>query len=145
MTKEQNNQEKQAMQVPQIDLNITNKELREQAKDPTFWQEQWHTLRLIWRLLRDPEVPVYLKLVPLAAVVYLFVPIDILPDMIIGLGQLDDLTVLLLGAKAFTNIVPQHLVTKHRQSILSEAGLYHTDDTALQNTIIFDNDENQSP
>ena len=37
------------------------------VKDAGFWKEIWRQVRLVWHLLRSPEVPIYLKLVPLAA------------------------------------------------------------------------------
>jgi len=54
-----------------------------------------------WRLLWDPHVPIWTKLIPLASVLYLVWPIDLLADPILGLGQLDDLAITVLGMKAF--------------------------------------------
>ena len=51
----------------------------------------------------------------MAAIAYLLMPIDILPDMIPGLGQLDDLGVLLLGAKMFIEMAPQDIVQRYLQ------------------------------
>lgn len=141
MSNEHKQKENGNMNSAPLDLATQNKQVRERAKDPTFWREQLHTVRLIWRLLRDPEVPVYLKVIPLAAVVYLFVPIDLLPDALLGLGQLDDLTILLLGSKAFTNLVPDHLIERHRQDILHEDGFYLDDEDKLKDAIVIDNEQ----
>ncbi len=52
-----------------------------------------HRLRLAWRLVRSPRVPWRARL-PLAGVLlYLALPIDIIPDFIPVAGQLDDLLV----------------------------------------------------
>jgi uncharacterized membrane protein YkvA (DUF1232 family) len=52
-----------------------------------------HRFRLAWRLVRSPRVPLRARL-PLAGVlVYLALPIDIVPDFIPIVGQLDDLLV----------------------------------------------------
>jgi hypothetical protein len=55
----------------------------------------WENIRLTWRMLRDPRVAPYAKvLLPVLALVYLISPIDLIPDMILGLGQVDDLGVI---------------------------------------------------
>ena len=47
--------------------------------------------RLVFALMRDRRVPLAAKLILPAAVVYVVLPIDILPDIIPVLGQIDDL------------------------------------------------------
>lgn len=70
--------------------------------------------RLVWRLLRDGRVPLYLKLIPLATFGYIVILIDFIPDIpLIGLGQLDDLTALLLGWKLFVSLSPRDVVEEH--------------------------------
>lgn len=76
--------------------------------------DQFH---LIWRLLWDREVPFYLKMIPVAACIYLISPVDFIPDAFLGLGQLDDLGVLLLSGQLFAQLAPQHLVAQHRAEI----------------------------
>ena len=88
-------------------------ELPERARDPGFWREIWQQVRLVYYLLRDPEVPVYLKLLPLAAVLYVLFPLDLAPDIWPVVGQLDDLTALLVGAKVFVEMAPPHVVARH--------------------------------
>ena len=73
----------------------------------------WQQARLIYRLFLDPEVPFYLKLLPVAAAAYLLFPFDFLPDVIPGFGQLDDLTILIVGAKMFIELAPQHVVDRY--------------------------------
>lgn len=50
--------------------------------------------RLLWRVARDDRVPWQAKLVAGGAVAYVASPIDLLPDFIPGMGQLDDLYLL---------------------------------------------------
>lgn len=70
--------------------------------------------RLAWRLLRDSRVPAWVKLIPAAAVAYLVSPIDLVPDLVIpGLGQMDDLAILLLSAKALVDFSPAEVVREH--------------------------------
>ena len=96
--------------------------------DPGFFREVWQQARLVYYLLRDPEVPFYLKLVPFTAVIYLLWPIDLLPDVLLGLGQLDDLTALLVSSKVFIEMAPPHVVARHMDEIRMNDGLTANDD-----------------
>ena len=64
----------------------------------------------------------YLKFLPFLAIVYLFVPVDLVPDFLIGLGQLDDVTILLVGSKIFIELSPAHVVAKHVGRIREQDG-----------------------
>lgn len=86
-------------------------------KDPGFFREVWQQARLVYYLLRDPEVPFYLKLLPFTAVIYLLWPIDLLPDLAPVLGQLDDVTALLVTSKVFIELAPPHLVARYMDRI----------------------------
>ena len=107
-------------------------------KDAGFFREVWQQARLVYYLLRDPEVPFYLKLVPFAAVIYLLWPVDILPDFAPVLGQLDDLTALLVSSKVFIEMAPPHIVTRYMEQIRASDGLSTTDD--VDEKIIIDPD-----
>jgi uncharacterized membrane protein YkvA (DUF1232 family) len=50
-------------------------------------------LRFVWVALRDRRTPKRAKLAMLAAFGYLVMPLDIIPDIFVGLGWLDDLAV----------------------------------------------------
>ncbi len=84
--------------------------------------------RLIWRLLRDKRVAIWAKAIVPATVVYLLAPIDLLPDAVLGLGQLDDLTVLLLGAKLFMDVCPKEIVQQHLAEMSSVKAGYRVVD-----------------
>ena len=53
------------------------------------------------------------KLIPPAALGYVLFPVDIIPDVALGLGQLDDIAVLLLGIKLFIELAPPDVVREH--------------------------------
>jgi uncharacterized membrane protein YkvA (DUF1232 family) len=82
------------------------------SKNP-FQQGEAHTnlgpmdnLRLTWKLLRDPKVAPYAKVVlPILAIVYLILPIDLIPDVILGLGQVDDAGVITFLGYLLVNFV----------------------------------------
>lgn len=83
------------------------------SAQPGFFGELWQQARLAFALMLDRQVPIYLKVLPLAAVAYLLFPLDFLPDLVPGLGQLDDLTVLILGAKIFIDMAPPDVVQRY--------------------------------
>lgn len=89
--------------------------------DLGFLKELILQARLVWRLIRDPEVPFYLKLLPALAAVYFISPIDLLPGLAFpGIGALDDLTAVLVGAKMFVEFVPPHIVARHTEELEAE-------------------------
>lgn len=93
----------------------------EKLKDVGFLGELWQQVRLVFQLLKDREVPIYLKILPFAGILYTLFPIDIITDVIPVLGQLDDLTILLIGAKVFIEMAPQQVVARHLAAMRGEA------------------------
>ena len=87
---------------------------------PFFLAEILRNARLAWRLLTDPRVPLRPKMIVPATLFYLVFPIDIVPDIILGLGQLDDLAVLLVGLKLFIEMSPRHLVHEHADALRTD-------------------------
>ena len=74
--------------------------------------------RVAWKLFRDPRVSKVTKLaIPGLAVAYLLLPIDLVPDFLPGLGQLDDLALIALGIKMFIDLSPQWLVQFYRDQL----------------------------
>lgn len=106
--------------------------------DPGFFREVWQQARLVYYLLRDPEVPFYWKLVPFAAVLYLLWPVDFLPDLAPVLGQLDDLTALLVSSKVFIEMAPPHVVARYMEQIRVSDGFSATKDADVDEKIIID-------
>jgi uncharacterized membrane protein YkvA (DUF1232 family) len=74
-------------------------------------------IRLVWALLRDGRVPAQQKLILAGIGAYLFFPIDLIPDFVPVLGQLDDLAVVLLGLDLFIRSAPADLVNEHLAKI----------------------------
>ena len=83
-----------------------------------FFKEVYRQIRLAWRLLWDPRVSWALKLIPPLTLLYLISPIDILPDWVIpGLGELDDVAVIMLGVKLFIELSPLPVVREHLRDL----------------------------
>jgi len=79
--------------------------------------------RLVWRLMQDERVPTWLKVgVPLVVALYFLSPVDLIPDFILGLGQLDDIGVILLGMALFIRLAPQLVVDEHRHRLNQQTG-----------------------
>jgi len=71
--------------------------------------------QLAWHLLIDRRVGLLLKLIiPGLMLGYLIFPVDLLPDFIPVLGQLDDLAILALGIKIFIELSPKDIVREYR-------------------------------
>jgi uncharacterized membrane protein YkvA (DUF1232 family) len=70
-------------------------------------------LRFAWRLFRDPETPGIVKGILPAVLLYLASPIDIIPDFIPVLGQLDDLLVLAAGLGLVLWLTPGYVIEDH--------------------------------
>jgi uncharacterized membrane protein YkvA (DUF1232 family) len=82
-----------------------------------FLGELMKQIRLVWRLLTDPEVPTWVKFIPPLALLYLLSPVDLVPDPVLGLGQLDDLAVILIGMKLFIELSPRGIVQRYRDEL----------------------------
>ena len=55
----------------------------------------------LFPLLRDPKIPFWAKAaIPAIAAAYVISPVDIIPDFLLGVGQIDDIGVILLAASA---------------------------------------------
>jgi uncharacterized membrane protein YkvA (DUF1232 family) len=77
--------------------------------------------RLAWRLLNDGRVPGWVKLVPLFGLLYFLSPIDLIPDfMLPGLGEVDDVVMILLALKVFVDLSPSGVVREHLDDLLGK-------------------------
>jgi uncharacterized membrane protein YkvA (DUF1232 family) len=69
--------------------------------------------RLVWGIERDSRTPIGLKALLAAALAYVVLPVDLIPDVIPILGQADDLTVLLLVLDLFIQNAPAEVRAEH--------------------------------
>jgi len=97
-------------------------------RGPRGWAALVKNVRLGWRLLRDPLVPAWTKLIPAGAVLYVVLPTDLIPDVLFGLGQLDDLGVLLLALRMFISLSPAQIVQRHLAAMSAVDGTYRVVD-----------------
>jgi uncharacterized membrane protein YkvA (DUF1232 family) len=91
------------------------------AQTANILTETVRTLRLVWRLLNDTRVSLWPKLIIPATLAYVIWPVDFLPDVIPGLGQLDDLAIVLLGVALFIELCPKAIVEEIRRELRGSA------------------------
>jgi uncharacterized membrane protein YkvA (DUF1232 family) len=80
--------------------------------------------RLSLRLLREPAVPLAAKGLPVLAALYVASPLDLVPDVIPLLGQLDDLGIILIALQAFLKLCPTAAVEFHRAAMAHRRKYY---------------------
>ena len=78
-------------------------------------------LRLAWRLLRDERVSALKFALPALIALYVFTPIDAIPDFFLGLGQIDDLGLITGGVLILSRLIPKlapgHVVDEHLRNM----------------------------
>lgn len=73
-------------------------------------------LKLILKLMGDPRVSPWVKLVPIGAFIYLVSPVDIIMG-IPGIDALDDAAVLWIGSTLFVELCPPEVVQEHLREL----------------------------
>jgi len=74
--------------------------------------------RLLWRALRHPQAPLWLKLGTAGLALYLLSPVDLVPDLVPALGLVDDIVLIPLLLAWMLRCLPATL----RRDIGAEAG-----------------------
>lgn len=69
--------------------------------------------RLVIRLMMDRRVPLRVKLILPAALVYLIWPADLVPDIVPILGRIDDVLVVIFSLVFFLGTAPREIVMEH--------------------------------
>ena len=86
--------------------------------DWSRWKEKVRALRREAHILssaaRDPRVPWYARVLILGAVAYAISPIDLIPDVIPVLGQLDDLVIVPAALALAIRMIPPEVLAEHR-------------------------------
>jgi uncharacterized membrane protein YkvA (DUF1232 family) len=86
-------------------------------------------IKLILRLIGDRRVSVWLKIIPVAGVIYLFSPLDLIPDIALPLvGELDDAAVLWITNYLFIELCPPEIVQEHVRALTTATPKAESDD-----------------
>ena len=79
-----------------------------------FFQDLIVRVKLILRLIGDKRINFFLKLLPIAAAIYVISPVDLLPGVAFPvIGALDDAVVIWLGTTLFVSLCPDDIVQEH--------------------------------
>jgi uncharacterized membrane protein YkvA (DUF1232 family) len=70
-------------------------------------------LRLLWNVVRDPRVSMFVRGGLIGVAAYLALPFDVVPDWIPVLGQVDDVVILTVGVRALLRQVPEPVLREH--------------------------------
>lgn len=77
-----------------------------------------HFVRLLWRLIRDRRVPIYLKGLLGIAVLYVLSPLDLIPASVALLfGVVDDFVIVVASVNWFLRRVPRDAVDDHLRTL----------------------------
>ena len=70
-------------------------------------------IKLGYRLLRDPRVPIKHKAFLVGALAYLVAPVDFIPDFIPLIGRADDLLILTFALNSLFEVAGEAIVQEH--------------------------------
>lgn len=105
-----------------VDVDAAQKRLEE-----TFWPKLFRMIGRVpfaesaaaaWYCAIDPETPNRAKALLFGSLIYFVAPFDATPDFIVGLGLLDDATVI----ATVLSIVGTHLKPRHRRQARARLG-----------------------
>ena len=77
--------------------------------------------RLYWRLFRDRRVPILPKALLVLTLVYVVSPLDLVPDFVPVIGEMDDVVVVLAGLWLFVRLCPPEVVRETVHDIATRA------------------------
>ncbi len=72
-----------------------------------FLTEFIKKFRLVFQLMQDPRISLWVKAIPVGCLIYLVVPTDFL------FGPIDDAVVIYFGMDLFLNLCPQEVVKEY--------------------------------
>ena len=101
-----------------------------------FFQDLVMRIKLVLRLMSDRRVTFFLKLLPIASLVYLVSPVDLAPGLALPIiGALDDAAVLWIGLSLFMSLCPDEVVQEHLNALQNVIpGTWH--ETAEESEIV---------
>jgi len=70
-------------------------------------------IALAGALFRDRRIGIAPRLIALGLVLYLAMPLDIIPDFVPVLGYLDDVLIVVIGAGLLLRSIPRHIIEEH--------------------------------
>ena len=74
------------------------------------WNDRFELAR---RVFTDSRIPAPVRLLLPLVVIYLALPIDLIPDFIPILGQIDDIVVMVVGLALLVKLAPANVLDQH--------------------------------
>ena len=78
-------------------------------------------LRLTLRLLGDERIPLWQKAIPALPLIYIFSPLNIITFAIPVIGQVDDITLIVLAMEAFHRVIDESILEEYKAKSKVEA------------------------
>ena len=95
-------------------------------------------VKLILRLVGDKRVNPWLKLIPIAGLLYLISPIDLIPDIAFPIiGELDDAAVLWITNYFFVELCPPEIVSEHLKALSAGPSVKDEDEIVDADSVEF--------
>lgn len=91
-------------------------------------------VKLMYHLIKDPDVSTTDKAVLGAAIVYVFSPLDLLPDAIPFLGQIDDAYLVAIALQRLLNSAGPEVIKKYWEGDME---VFNTLGNALEAALFF--------
>ena len=70
----------------------------------------WDEVQLLWKLIKDPNAAWGAKAAAIGALIYLISTVDAVPDVIPGVGLLDDVAIILFVCKKLADALKKYAV-----------------------------------
>lgn len=77
-----------------------------------YFRQAWMIYRLA---MKNARIPMRAKLFLTLALGYLLLPFDLIPDFFLGVGQLDDLVIVLSLIFSALRLIPKDLLERYRR------------------------------
>lgn len=81
--------------------------------------------RLAYALVRESRIPLVARAIPVLLIIYLALPIDVIPDFIPVIGHVDDLLILGIGVAALLRLTSRDVLEEHVSRLETEASAAH--------------------
>lgn len=94
-----------------MNQNIPNN-LPEVPGSQGFFHQAALRIKLFFRMMKDPRINIFLKLLPIASIIYLIVPFDLAP-----LFALDDAAIVSLAFYLFIELSPKEVIDELMQEL----------------------------
>lgn len=94
---------------------MTKRTHTQKSRDPDLLTRLARDIVLAGRLIFDRRVSGTAKLIPLVITAYIISPIDLVPDIFLPFGILDDFTAFFVGLQLFIHSAPPGVVDGYRQ------------------------------